>query len=868
MSDSNFLNAWNRCKSGWLSNTSGHFPSNANDPLPTPQLLIDLIEKELKASQMQSQARSNSSAQLAVPNKYNKSQVERRSAPDISHHKISLHQLNLLTIESWCVHTRCVSLSFVSDMSHEATLYAKEFVSDFPLQLWIFQPKKMAEVLGSNSPTMTSVPQASSLPLIHTLVDVPQEVEIKMERLHFLFLMRLKDSFQGFKNRLMQYLTLDSLLETQDKEAFHLVSNDTDSSGEAGEDLRDKLSNIFKDDTSSECVKPSSEEANSLITAGINVQGVNIVVALPTLGPVLKGAKKGSPSVTDSPLRQQPPKDPTPARDPTPTSAPTPSVSAPVTISSLNTTPDHTHKTQSMPQLHVHHMENLKVSMSPTSVSLCEVTEDFVYVSHSSPLSDTPSKSVSPPPPPLPVIQEPESIEEDPAQPPVFTLTSGAEVDNVKAEKCLSSTDSLDKDLGPCDLSTPAVDESTKQAKEFEASSDVHVVSDEVPIPNTSKDQVMAGDSISNSGSERQSLVPTHSLCINTGKVRVLLTLSEEGIAVRATVDSVHIEELTDSELKALENKRNSSRKKAEVVEDAISPVIKVRFELGKSASKYFPDRGDLLIDGVAFLKVSGLKVVLGIKNIMAVKDFFDDEKEADSPLPIQLRILETQLVIKDQLSLPLVHPRNMTVNVPDIFINRGPRAQGTNLVQADTSDSPVLDKPPVVETVANHVNQTPCSKHAFADLLDSFQSFIDALQAHTLQKGQQMIQHPEKVAQLVQELEKNLTASAPSPFYNDAVSCDFYYNVSSSYPHPTIDGLKAEVEALRLDNKKLQLELVSAHEEETFTRKEKDEITRELVDVKVNLASAHLVIEQQLIKLDRLYTENCLLKDRLGEEN
>ena len=273
--------------------------------------LVDLIEKELKSQkaaekQSSSDNRSNSVTHLKVPQTlYSRNSTGRHSAPDISHHKISLHQLNLLSIETWYCQTRCLSLSFVKDLTHEATLYGTAFVPDFPVQLWMFQPRKISELLSlGQSPTSEShLDKLNSLPVLHLLLDVPQEVQVKMERLHFLFLMRLKDSFQGFKTKLMQYLTLDSLLQAQETEAFHTtrgnVSLETDNTDE-GEEVKEKLAAAFKDRSKNEPSSPSVDNGSSLITAAINVHGIKVIVSLPSLGPVLKLPKVASPVVSQS----------------------------------------------------------------------------------------------------------------------------------------------------------------------------------------------------------------------------------------------------------------------------------------------------------------------------------------------------------------------------------------------------------------------------------------------------------------------------------------------------------------------------------------------------------------------------------------
>ncbi len=806
---------------------------------------MDLIDKELKAQKSSETLtptasttnRSSSSTHLKAPQaSYNRGFSGRRSAPDISHHKISLHQLNLQTIETWYCHTRCVSLAFVSNLTHEATLNATEFVHDFPIQLWLFQPRKIAELLSpAQSPSCSppSVDSIKSLSAAHLLLDMPQEVELKLERLHFLFLMRLKDSFQGFKNRLMQYLTLDSLLEAQQTEAFHIHKDDEDDEND-GEELRDKLSAAFKDDPAQ---KNSSieESSNSLVTASACVQGIRVIISLPSLGPILKGPKQGTPVLKQlskvSTINKS-------------SSAQT--LLKPNVDSSQLSVSKRDQRAQSMPHLSVELSSEAKSRLhsSATPLSLQGSSDEFVYIAH--PSNGDTSQSVSP----TPMDLIPEGIEVLPDA-----------ISNPSEQGDFLSSFENSANLHTSTGDVVEVTLNAEKPHSADTPSNAHVVTQhDVPTAAGSLPVQVPPVIIDTSVSPQPSLVPTHSLYIKTGGLKLLLCLSDQGIALRTTVDTLHIDELTEAELNELDRKR-TSKKDGKSNDNIACPVIKARVELSKHVlAKYFPNLvpETFPLDGVVFLKVSGLKAVLGIKNVMAVKDFFDDEKESDTPLPIQIRIVETQLVIKDQLSFPLVHPKNIVVNVPDIFVNRGPRAHGTNLIQTESLDKQEVqqDPPPVVETVMTRAVNTDTN----TDLLESFHNLINSFQTRTAQTGQVQ---PKKVDQLLKELERTLISP---PSYNDSLSCDFYTNVESSSPHSTVESLMTEVEALRIDNKKLQLELVNAREEHSDTAKERDEITTQLIDAKLKLASAHLVLEQQLITMERFHSENSNLKDRLGE--
>eukprot|EP00731_Ephydatia_muelleri_P006094 Em0003g342a len=94
------------------------------------------------------------------------STVLRNHFPDKSHPQASLHsdarrKLDLMSVEVWQVETACVSVSFPESYSHDATLRPKQF----PLH-------------------------------------------VTLERLQFLFLLDVKESFRNFQSTLIQLLTL------------------------------------------------------------------------------------------------------------------------------------------------------------------------------------------------------------------------------------------------------------------------------------------------------------------------------------------------------------------------------------------------------------------------------------------------------------------------------------------------------------------------------------------------------------------------------------------------------------------------------------------------------------------------------------
>ena len=135
-----FLDAWKKVSTGWLPNSTGQFPHSVTDPSPIPDNLRELIDTEIKQRSRKSSATDSSFSPKQTYFKESPNIPSPRKSVEEANRKASLHQLKLAALECWEVGTRCVTISFVDDLSHQATLYTNEFITDFPLQLWLFQP--------------------------------------------------------------------------------------------------------------------------------------------------------------------------------------------------------------------------------------------------------------------------------------------------------------------------------------------------------------------------------------------------------------------------------------------------------------------------------------------------------------------------------------------------------------------------------------------------------------------------------------------------------------------------------------------------------------------------------------------------------
>ena len=853
-----FLEAWERASTGWLPTSTGQFPRNETDPTVLPTNLVELINSELKApktpptpssKKVTSMTNMSDTKESSHSGRPGSSRSER---PDVNttHQRISTNQLKLSALECWYAHTRCVTLSFVADLSHEATLYTQQFIEDFPLQSWIFQPKKIAEILALASPSPSPTLVTSSLPSIYALLDVNQHLNVQLQHLQFLFLMRLKDSFQGFKKSLMGFLNLDSFIETQQNEAFQLVEEEGSDDDELEEKLKDKIFSVLRNNRP----RTNSKSQGDFVTAGVTLSGAHISVLLPTLTKVTKKRKLSANPSTVSLLSSPPHPPPMPIgsqTEPISYSLPTSPSLPKITVSSATPTSSQPlSKTSSLPQLASSSPLPLNYEESISLSELIHSPDEFVLVNHS--MIDRFSSSDSP-----------VNIEEQ--EKPVELQSP-------------SNTTSVDLDIQPHPLNEQFEPQSPSNT-DLEDIVQPHPLDDQVKLENqphlhdnqpnlqsvnnkepkgpleTLKPRLLESSVKSFSSGMSNKVTPEYILYASTGCVRMQTIVSSQGIALCAAVDSVEIEELKEEEMrerKAAEDKKRK-RQKTPPVQYCL-PVIKARVELGQSVKEYFSHiELSRQPEGVVFLKVSGLQPSLCIKNAMFIKEFFDDEMESDSPIPLQIRIMETQVFIKDIVGASLNAPRNMTVNIPDLFINRGPRAQGTNLIFANVGG--VASGEDEVESTISSPDNTN------NDLLDSFEQFIKTFQAHAERSGVVSVSNPDKVSKLLKEL---LTSISAPPSYVDAMSCDFYSNVSSSSPHPTIDSLQAELERLQKENQELHLDLQTSKQEVECRAEERQEVLQQLVEVQMKCASLELAHDKQLSQIDKLLTEKSDLQDQL----
>ena len=95
---------------------------------------------------------------------------------------------------SWNLVIHCVCVSFIHEMSELGVTHnTTPFVTDFPLNVWLF------ENLTNTQAKSFTPPSGKFKPKLHVVVDIPSAISAAIDHLELLFLMRLGDSLNNFQ---------------------------------------------------------------------------------------------------------------------------------------------------------------------------------------------------------------------------------------------------------------------------------------------------------------------------------------------------------------------------------------------------------------------------------------------------------------------------------------------------------------------------------------------------------------------------------------------------------------------------------------------------------------------------------------------
>ena len=310
---------------------------------------------------------------------------------------------------------------------------------------------------------------------------------------------------------------------------------------------------------------------------------------------------------------------------------------------------------------------------------------------------------------------------------------------------------------------------------------------------------------------------PLYVLRINVAAITALPNIQSNDISLRASMGTVQLTELLAEDLKiraAIERSRDG------VNWEAI-PVIKARVEIGKQVQRYYSQSDSNSPDIMIMLAVSGLEASLLLKNVAILKDFFDDEFESETPVPIQVLVEDTQLQLYEDLGDTSQTDSTMNVCVKAIEVHRGKKIEETNLFSSSLTDR-LQNLDTMVESVDNveHRNveetlrfdtgqasgfrfdtgqasslremspaavstdgSTISTGQSNADLLHTFRSFVRVFESHVRRHGGLKVQlnQPDHIAGLLQDLQVSLSEeenmecgkTEPPPTYTETLKHD-----------------------------------------------------------------------------------------------
>ena len=432
---------------------------------------------------------------------------------------------------------------------------------------------------------------------------------------------------------------------------------------------------------------------------------------------------------------------------------------------------------------------------------------------------------------------------------------------------------------------------------------------------------------------------PLHNVIIRVGGICALPNIQAKEISVRASVGDVNLEEVEVAD--SAENRQRQSQKSRRGSSDidgenleVVKPKVKARIVIGDEVKKLFLDDADDL-DIVVIGKASDLDVCLLLPNALVLKDFFDDEFEAENPVPIYLRIENTRVVLMEEVEHGPDHVKTMRLAVDrtdihrgrklrdnvDIFLERGSEVIEDRLVNATSTETLHEDDNNSVagvdKTEIERKHEDEHLRESQNELVQSFNSFLKALEAHLSRTGEQNLPRDQQVVTILrqirtksQEATETQTVSSkyryseetnpstgkvlasPSvtvmdspPSYYDTVSTfiasHHYQTKSSPPPSPFPTGLPHdgsshnELIKLRRENERLRAQEMEYQRENALLLKKKesmvtqlsdfDMVTEECKNVKEQLVAYKQVMEKQHEQMERLLNENTELQRKLA---
>lgn len=654
-----FKNALKKVKDGWVFKTqdTAQFPHFDKDVQSFASRLRELINHV-------SQKESVSSVKQLLQNDEDKSK-----------------KLDLSAMEGWYIHTGCVHISFAEGYTHEATLHTTQFVDDFPVHLWLFPPRSDVDLNQCSAPsTPSSSPEPLNCdrdPFLSFLAHAPNVIHVELNRAQLLFLMRLKDSITLFKNKLMDFL--DTSVIIPPKRATSPAIESLESS--SGDDIPKTMSGcVIVEHVQASILLPSifsPKESNDLqppipteVVGEANLAHRDSDIAKKTTSVSISAEFSNIPEESIDIVQE-----PTSSSSTFSTSSLTVNLSStPAQMSSIDMLDKYSEYAPSLPDVLIskatlprmyNSASNLtsmpsssthpKIEKTRSSNSLSSLIPDR---SASTGTCISPSVATITPPPPLATairsncsLVDDFVIVESPSPTSISQIPSlQLPADNLHTERAIS----------------PSFDQAaTKKSRKKRQMRSPPPLSERKVRSSSPKSE------------------PQYNLCISVEGIHALPNIVTSGtITARCSINVIDIREIKNSDFSKYKEDLMCKRKPQQDQHrnECVHPVIKLRIELGDQVARFF-DKSVTEADVILILKATGLEVGLLTQNMDVMKQFFDDEFEAELPVPVHIRVDNTKLTILDSPENRADDWKCMQVKINQADIHRGKSlAKGLNI--------------------------------------------------------------------------------------------------------------------------------------------------------------------------------------------
>ena len=810
---------------------------------------------------------------------------------------------------SWNLEINCVSASFIHEMSELGVTHdTKPFVTDFPLNVWLFENL-------SNTKAKSFVPEGGNFkPKFHIIVNIPSMISAAINRLELLFLMRLGDSLNNFQVMMEEIFTFKSGDEYN-----------RESSG--GPTKRARSQSIIMARKNRQITDVEFE-----FTGCVLIKRFDFTAYLPVkVKPKLDHPSHDYPVFTeteDTPIHQ--PKCKIFLKTPTIdesmlnlVSQRMGTISGPISVSpdpglqyalqkSLPGTPRVlTPRSQSPSLESMGTPTTLSHSASLASMNIDEAVnqfsgyqEDDYFVidtkvtqskktfnekdntSQGSPIritSGLPSENV------LPGSQEQVAAGDEMIAGSLESSTSDKSNNEISAQGVVhpsqQTTTQPHNYLPPTNLQNQAepgkeVVTETSDSSSLPVKFSNDYPSEEAPlftgtlptdsattlhnaIPEESTltmDDLPAGESLSSIPAAKEI---NWQLKVTAFNICAIPIINSTGLIAKLSAGRIDLKETPIS----ASSDELSQKDKSDIVDEDydLQPSIRGRIELGPRIYKYYSTLEELHIPCVVQLYVNGVNSSLLIALMENLALMFEDEIKSSIPVPLYIILEGNQFLILQKADGHAGDFSTLDVSVNKVCIQRGPEVPKlaiwkTELLTGTTSCAAMYREttPLVSSTTASNTTADLAKSSELDELLNSIRTFTSGLQPDMEKLGSSL--HVQRINQALLELQSAAGISneqyEPPPQYSESVDSVDHENATA-----TITSLREQIEGLQKEQQQMQDQIKKDQEQLSAKDSEMAQLVGELVKSKDSEVAMKEVVFRLNNQIQDVVMENDQLK-------